>query len=41
MVKQDGKTELKTVASGLDRPNGLAYQDGTLYIAEVADFENR
>ncbi len=36
VVKQDGKTELKTVASGLHRPNGLAYHDGTLYIAEVS-----
>ena len=36
VVKQDGKTELKTVASDLHRPNGLAYHDGTLYIAEVS-----
>lgn len=36
VVKQGGKTELKTVASDLHRPNGLAYHDGTLYIAEVS-----
>jgi glucose/arabinose dehydrogenase len=36
VVEKDGKTELKTVASGLYRPNGLAYHDGTLYIAELS-----
>ena len=36
VVKKDGKTELKTVAAGLYRPNGLAYHDGTLYIAELS-----
>ena len=36
VVKKDGKTELKTVASGLYRPNGLAYHKGTLYIAELS-----
>jgi len=36
VVKKDGKTELKTVASGLYRPNGLAYKNGTLYIAELS-----
>jgi glucose/arabinose dehydrogenase len=36
IVKKDGKTELKTVASGLYRPNGLAYHKGTLYIAELS-----
>ena len=36
VVKTDGKTELKTVASGLYRPNGLAYHNGTLYIAELS-----
>ncbi len=35
IVKKDGKTEIKTVASGLYRPNGLAYHNGTLYIAEL------
>jgi glucose/arabinose dehydrogenase len=36
VVKKDGKTELKTIASGLYRPNGLAYHKGTLYIAELS-----
>ncbi len=36
IVKKDGKTEIKTVASGLYRPNGLAYHNGTLYIAELS-----
>jgi len=36
VVKKDGKTELKTVAEGLYRPNGLAFKDGTLYIAELS-----
>ena len=36
IVKKDGKTELKTVAEGLYRPNGLAYHNGTLYIAELS-----
>ena len=36
IVKKDGKTEVKTVAEGLYRPNGLAYHNGTLYIAELS-----
>jgi glucose/arabinose dehydrogenase len=36
IVDKDGKKELKTVASGLYRPNGLAYHNGTLYIAELS-----
>ena len=36
VVKKDGKTEFKTVADGLYRPNGLAYHNGTLYIAELS-----
>ena len=34
IVDKDGKREVKVIASGLDRPNGLAFKDGTLYIAE-------
>ena len=30
----DGQRAVKVVASGLDRPNGLALRDGTLFIAE-------
>jgi glucose/arabinose dehydrogenase len=36
IVKKDGKTEVKTIAEGLYRPNGLAYHKGTLYIAELS-----
>jgi len=36
IVKKDGKTELYTVAQGLYRPNGLAFHNGTLYIAELS-----
>jgi glucose/arabinose dehydrogenase len=36
IVKKDGKTEVKVVAEGLYRPNGLAYKNGTLYIAELS-----
>ncbi len=34
IVERNGKREVKVIASGLDRPNGLAFHDGTLYIAE-------
>jgi len=34
VVDKDGKRQVKVIASGLDRPNGLAFKDGTLYIAE-------
>ena len=34
VVDRDGKREVKVIASGLDRPNGLAFHNGTLYIAE-------
>jgi len=34
VVSQGSKRETKVIASGLDRPNGLAFKDGTLYIAE-------
>jgi glucose/arabinose dehydrogenase len=32
----DGQRAVKMIASGLHRPNGLAFANGTLYIAEVA-----
>ncbi|HZP79138.1 MAG TPA: PQQ-dependent sugar dehydrogenase [Pseudolabrys sp.] len=35
IVNKDGKREVKTLATGLYRPNGLAYHNGTLYIAEL------
>jgi glucose/arabinose dehydrogenase len=34
IVDRNGKREGKVIASGLDRPNGLAFRNGTLYIAE-------
>ena len=34
VVDKDGKRETKVIASGLDRPNGLAFLNGTLYIGE-------
>jgi glucose/arabinose dehydrogenase len=36
IVARNGKREVKILASGLDRPNGLAFHNGTLYIAEGA-----
>ena len=33
VVDRNGKRENKVIASGLDRPNGLAFHKGTLYIA--------
>ncbi len=35
IVNKDGKREIKIVAQGLYRPNGVAYKNGTLYIAEL------
>ncbi len=32
----DGQRAVKVLASGLHRPNGLAFRDGTLFIAEVS-----
>jgi glucose/arabinose dehydrogenase len=34
IVDRNGKREVKVIASGLDRPNGLAFHNGTLYITE-------
>jgi glucose/arabinose dehydrogenase len=34
IVDKHGKREAKIIASGLDRPDGLAFRNGTLYIAE-------
>ena len=36
VVEKNGKREAKVIASGLDRPNGLAFYNGALYIAEGA-----
>jgi glucose/arabinose dehydrogenase len=34
VTERNGKRESKVIASGLDRPNGLAFLSGTLYIGE-------
>jgi glucose/arabinose dehydrogenase len=34
VVDRNGKREVKVLASGLDRPNGLAFHNGALYIGE-------
>jgi glucose/arabinose dehydrogenase len=36
IVGRGARNEVKVVASGLYRPNGLAFKDGTLYIAELS-----
>ena len=36
IVDKGGKREVKTLYSGLYRPNGLAFKSGTLYIAELS-----
>jgi glucose/arabinose dehydrogenase len=36
IVNKDGKRMVKVLASGLYRPNGVAFKDGTLYIAELS-----
>jgi len=36
VVDKDGKREVKTIAQGLHRPNGVAFKDGALYVAELS-----
>jgi glucose/arabinose dehydrogenase len=36
IVNKDGKRSVKVIASGLYRPNGVAFKNGTLYIAELS-----
>ena len=36
IINKDGKREVKIIASGLYRPNGVAFKNGTLYIAELS-----
>ena len=36
IVEKNGKRELKVIASGLHRPNGIVLHKGTLYIAELS-----
>jgi glucose/arabinose dehydrogenase len=35
ITDKNGKREVKTIATGLNSPNGLAFHKGTLYIAEI------
>jgi glucose/arabinose dehydrogenase len=39
IVNKDGKRSVKIVASGLYRPNGVAFRNGTLYIAELSKID--
>jgi glucose/arabinose dehydrogenase len=36
IANKDGKRSVRTLASGLYRPNGIAFKNGTLYIAELS-----
>ena len=36
IIEKDGKREVKTIAKGLHQPNGLAFHNGSLYVAEVS-----
>lgn len=36
ITNKAGKREVKVIASGLHRPNGVAFHNGTLYIAELS-----
>jgi len=36
VVSKDGKREVKTIAKGLHRPNGVAFVNGSLYVAELS-----
>ena len=36
IASKDGKQTVKVLATGLYRPNGVAFKDGTLYIAELS-----
>jgi glucose/arabinose dehydrogenase len=36
VVTRGGKREVVTIASGLTTPNGVAFRDGSLYVAEVS-----
>ncbi len=36
IVPEGGKKVVRTVASGLHEPNGVAFRDGTLYMAEIS-----
>lgn len=47
VISRNGRREVKTIARGLHRSNGVAFKDGALYVAELSrivrfdDIENR
>jgi hypothetical protein len=36
ITEKDGKRTVKTIAEKLHRPNGVAFKDGALYVAELS-----
>lgn len=36
VIEKNGQREVKTIAKGLHRPNGVAFKDGALYVAELS-----
>ena len=36
ITEKDGKREVKTILKGLYRPNGIAFHNGSLYVAELS-----
>jgi glucose/arabinose dehydrogenase len=36
VIEKDGKRITKTIAKGLHRPNGVAFKNGSLYVAELS-----
>ena len=36
VVDKGGQREVKMIAKGLNQPNGVAFKDGTLYVAEIS-----
>jgi glucose/arabinose dehydrogenase len=36
VANKDGKRQVKVIATGLYRPNGVAFKNGTLYVAELS-----
>src|SRR4029434_4897685 len=36
VVDKGGQREVKVIAKGLNLPNGVAFKDGTLYVAEIS-----
>jgi hypothetical protein len=41
IVNKDGKRSVKVIASGLYRPNGVAFKNGTLYVEDFQDRQDR